>query len=190
MMRYLVLVAGLLLALASPVRADFEEGMRAYKSGEYATALRELRPLAETGNANAQFNLGVMYGQGQGVAQDYDEAIRWFCMAADQGHSMAQFNLDMNHWREKCLGMEQDSLGADDTSRGQTVGARTTGWNALSYNDIRAIQRALNAAGYNAGPVDGQIGPRTRSALEAFQRSKRLVVGEPDQATLEALGVR
>ncbi len=45
--------------------ADFQKGWTAYNSGDYATALREWRPLAEQGNAVAQSNLGVMYGQGR-----------------------------------------------------------------------------------------------------------------------------
>ena len=57
------------------------------------TALREWRPLAEQGNANAQFFLGVMYDKGQGVRQDLREAARWFRKAAEQGHAEAQFNL-------------------------------------------------------------------------------------------------
>ena len=79
---------------------------------------------------------------------------------------------------------------AKQRAASMVVGAPAIGWNALSNNDIRAVQRALNAAGYDSGTVDDQVGPRTRSALEAFQRSKGLPVGDPDQATLEALGMR
>jgi hypothetical protein len=46
---------------------DFQKGLTAYKSGDYATALREWTPLAKQGDAFAQYNLGVMYGNGQGV---------------------------------------------------------------------------------------------------------------------------
>ena len=38
----------------------------------------------------AQFNLGVVYGTGQGVSQDLAEAMRWTRLAADQGHAKAQ----------------------------------------------------------------------------------------------------
>ena len=60
-----------IVCLATPAWADFEAGMEAYKGSEYATALREWRPLAEQGDANAQFNLGMLYTKGQGVPQDY-----------------------------------------------------------------------------------------------------------------------
>jgi hypothetical protein len=48
---------------------------------------------ATHGFAKAQYNLGVMYRDGQGVAQDYKEAVRWFQLSAAQGHVSAQFNL-------------------------------------------------------------------------------------------------
>ena len=51
------------------------------------------RVLAEQGNAEAQFSLGVAYDTGQGVAQDSAEAARWYRLAADQGHASAQFNV-------------------------------------------------------------------------------------------------
>ncbi len=62
-------------------------------AGLALTALREWRPLAEQGNANAQFFLGVMYDKGQGVRQDLREAARWFRKAAEQGVAEAQSNL-------------------------------------------------------------------------------------------------
>ncbi len=74
-------------------RAEFDEGNAAYQRGEYATALTELRPLAAEGDARAQFSLGLMYVFGQGVAEDFAEATKWFGRAADQGHASAQFNL-------------------------------------------------------------------------------------------------
>ena len=60
------------LSLAAPVLAGtWEDGMAAYKRGDYASALRLWRPLAKQGNTGAQFNLGLMYYLGQGVKQDY-----------------------------------------------------------------------------------------------------------------------
>jgi TPR repeat protein len=55
--------------------------------------MRLLKPLATQGRAMAQFNLGVMYAEGQGVPQDYAEALKWYRMAAAQGLADAQFNL-------------------------------------------------------------------------------------------------
>jgi hypothetical protein len=83
----------LLLALAPAYGQDFQKGMEAANSGDYATALKELRPLAEQGHADAQSNLGYMYANGQGVPQDYVEAARWYRLAAEQGEAWAQYSL-------------------------------------------------------------------------------------------------
>ena len=78
---------------AAPVWAGFEEGMSAYKRGDYATTIKEWRPLAEQGDPTAQHHLGWLYVLGRGVPQDYEEAVRWFRKAAEQGDSDAQTNL-------------------------------------------------------------------------------------------------
>jgi hypothetical protein len=72
---------------------DFDVGVKAHERGDYATALRIFRQLADQGYALAQNNLGVMYDKGRGVKQDYAEAVRWYRKAADQGIARAQSNL-------------------------------------------------------------------------------------------------
>ena len=56
-------------------------------------AITKYRKAAEQGNASAQYNLGLMYEQGHGVAQDNKEAIAWYRKAAEQGDARAQYNL-------------------------------------------------------------------------------------------------
>ena len=82
-MKRLVLTTAILIGLAAPAGAGFDEGLAAYGRGDYETALREWRPLAEQGLAVAQFNLGLMYDEGQGVPQDYAEAVKWYRKAAE-----------------------------------------------------------------------------------------------------------
>ncbi len=75
--------------------ADISAGYNAYRRGDYATALRIFRQLADQGDADAQNNLGVMYDKGQGVTQDYAVAAGWYRKAADQGSALAQTNLGL-----------------------------------------------------------------------------------------------
>lgn len=89
--RLIAAVGWLFAAVAA--RADFAAGVKAYEAHDYTRAAREWRPEADAGNATAQFNLGLLYYEGQGVPQDYAEAARWFQSAADQGYSRAQRNL-------------------------------------------------------------------------------------------------
>ena len=100
------LCAGVILGLTAPAWAGFEEGEAAHERGDYATALREWRPLAKQGNASAQSGLGIMYAAGRGVPQDYAAAVGWWRKAAEQGHANAQYNLGTMY--ANGLGVPQD----------------------------------------------------------------------------------
>src|SRR5712691_7367633 len=89
-----VLGMGLVLWLAVVSGwAGAQEALDAFTRQDYATAFRELQPLAQHGDAAAQSLLGFLYAHGYGVAQDYGQAVQWFRRAADQGHPRAQFYL-------------------------------------------------------------------------------------------------
>ncbi len=87
----------LLILLVSPMSfgADLQKGVTAYTNGDYATALREWTPLAEQGDADAQFNLGQMYFNGQGVLQDNIYAHMWFNIVASLGNDDSSGNRDI-----------------------------------------------------------------------------------------------
>lgn len=90
----LAAVALVLSFVAPAAPGPFEDGVVAFERGDYATALRLWRSLAEEGNAVAQFNLGLMYAYGRGVPQDYVLAHMWFNLAAAQGDQNAVKNRD------------------------------------------------------------------------------------------------
>ncbi len=77
-MRHLIAVAlAVMLAMATPAWADFNDGLAAYKRGDYGMALREWWPLAEQGNEKVQAVLGFLYYKGQGVSQECVKAAMW-----------------------------------------------------------------------------------------------------------------
>ena len=81
----------LMFSFATPVAAGpVEDGMAAYNSGDYATALRLWHPQGQHGNAIAQLLLGSMYTDGRGVKRDYAEATKWYTKAKEQGYADAQ----------------------------------------------------------------------------------------------------
>jgi TPR repeat protein len=85
-LKHVIAAIILVLSFAAPVAAGpLEDAVAAAAGGDHATALRLWRPLADQGNALAQRNLGFMYANGQGVPQDYAEAVKWYRLAADQG---------------------------------------------------------------------------------------------------------
>ena len=90
-----MLLALVVVFVAVPAWAGFQAGKEAYYRGDYDTALKEWRPLAEQGDAKPQNALGVLYREGKGVSQNFREALRWFHLAAEQGYAGGQYNLGM-----------------------------------------------------------------------------------------------
>ncbi len=76
-------------------KSPYEKGREAYGRKDYRAALREWRPLAEQGHKRAQFYLGVMYGNGRGLARNHLEASKWYRRAARQDYARAQYNLGL-----------------------------------------------------------------------------------------------
>lgn len=101
------LIALALILSAAPLSADtWDDAMAARKHGDFETAARLFRMLAEQGNAQAQNNLGYLYARGAGVPQDYAEAVKWYRKAAEQGLARAQHNLGYMYARG--AGVAQD----------------------------------------------------------------------------------
>jgi TPR repeat protein len=74
-------------------RLSFQLGRAYSKSGNFVAALQQFRKAAEQGYPMAEYNLGLMYENGEGVAKDYAEAAVWFRKAAEQGNALAQNSL-------------------------------------------------------------------------------------------------
>jgi TPR repeat protein len=92
----LVLLAS--LSLQAQEDAAFDAGVAAMARGHYATAIRAWLPLAEAGLAQAQNNLGHMYEEGLGVAQNYQTAMDWYRKAAAQDLPQAQHNVGLLYY--------------------------------------------------------------------------------------------
>ena len=123
--------------LGSPTLAqNFDKGIFNYSVGDYATALQELRPLAEQGHAIAQSNLGLMYANGNCVIQDYANAVSWYRLSAEQGDASAQFNLGLMYANGD--GVFQDY-------------AEALGWYRLSADQGHVLSQSALAYMYVAG---------------------------------------
>ncbi len=96
-MRFITLLTVLLLATIAPAFATpFDDGMAAYKSGDWAKAFEILKPLAALDNSQStvvQLRLAHMYERGQGTPKDLAAAAKWFQKAAERGSPTAQAHL-------------------------------------------------------------------------------------------------
>lgn len=106
MLNYRWALLSLLLAVAQSAEADLARGLEAAATQDWTDALREFRPLAEQGDANAQVNLGNLYMRGRAVKQDYYTAYDWYARAARQGNVAGQAKLGLMYYYG--LGVPED----------------------------------------------------------------------------------
>ena len=90
---FLLALTFLFLFSGSVYGDDLQHALDAHQRKDYNTVLTFMLPLAEKGNAPAQYALGLRYDKGEGVPQDYKEAVKWFRLSAEQGNARAQYNL-------------------------------------------------------------------------------------------------
>jgi hypothetical protein len=124
-----------LICLVAPAWADFQAGMEARNRGDFAKALREWSSLAERGDARAQFHLGMLYENGDGIPVDYGKAREWYEKSAAQGEANAQFYLGLlsAFGRGGPLDLSQASCG--------TAWQRKTGMPARLYTGMISPKR-------------------------------------------------
>ena len=130
--------ATILLITASMVSAaDVEKGLEAYDMGDYETAMNECLPLAEQGNAEAQFCVGQMYANGFGVDLDDAAALKWYGLAATGGSSEAQYQLGVmyaNGW-----GVEMNDEKAVEYYRQAAEKGHSCAQRSLAYVTSRGV---------------------------------------------------
>jgi TonB family protein len=82
-------------AMCAPLfaHASVESGIDAYSGGDYALAMHVLLPLAEKGNGDAEYYVGVMYANGQGVLKNDATALNWLLQSAGTANVKAQQKL-------------------------------------------------------------------------------------------------
>jgi hypothetical protein len=99
--KYIVSICILTFAISANAN-EFSDGMKAYRSGDYALARSKLLPLAKAGHTRAMNNMGLIFKNGLGVPKDLNQSFKYFLQSSQQGFSLAQYNL---------AGMYQKGLG-------------------------------------------------------------------------------
>ncbi len=179
-------IAILFLVFLSPslASAGFNEGVQAFKSGDYEAAHQNWLPLAEEGHPKAQNNLGILYRRGFGVEQDYATAATWYRKAAEQDFAKAQFNLGLLYKRGQ--GVEKnDAKAAAWYARAAENGyARAQYVVALRYEKGKGVERdPVAALKWLSLCITNSEGKLRRNALKA---RKRVADGLSDREVKEA----
>ncbi|MGE4617710.1 MAG: tetratricopeptide repeat protein [Gammaproteobacteria bacterium] len=100
------LIILVLVSLSTPSAADFGAGIAAYKRGDFEAASSEFSRLATAGDVRAQFAMGLMHYNGEGVEQGDAAAFEWYRKSAEKGYAKAQYNLALIF--DKGRGVERD----------------------------------------------------------------------------------
>ncbi|QUD89171.1 tetratricopeptide repeat protein [Phenylobacterium montanum] len=144
-----VIVLGCLLALpalGTAVGGPLEDGKAAFEHGDYATAIKLLLPLARSGDASAQYDVGTLYINGLGVPQNLVEGQKWLHRAADQGLAEAQSNIGSLY--DRGLGVNPDPVAAASWYRkAADQGYDEAQFNlAVFYRDGRGVSQDYSLA--------------------------------------------
>lgn len=86
-----------LISAAAVGASTLDDGIKAYESGDYQTAIEKWQTLIRQGSADGLYFLGVMYAGGKGLAQDKTKAFQLYSEAAQKDHISAQYNLGMQY---------------------------------------------------------------------------------------------
>jgi localization factor PodJL len=188
------------------VMAAEGRGVGGATAPDFERASGWFRAAAERGLSDSQFNLAVLFARGMGVERDLLESYKWFALAANAGDSEAVGRRDevagvlgdealalararVENWQatpidRAAVEVTQPEGGWDDAP----VRASGNGEVSASQAMIAQAQALLAQRGYEPGPADGLIGPRTTDAVRAFRQSVGLGdTGTIDEALLNAL---
>ncbi|MBD8893170.1 peptidoglycan-binding protein [Roseibium litorale] len=176
---------------------------------DFAKAAKWFEEAANYGVKDSLFNLGILYARGLGVQKDLIASYKWFAIAAEQGDRDAAKKRDdvANMMDEPTLALARkavetfklktplDAANKVVADPSWVPGAKSSSGAAVGFEGIpnyeamvRKAQDELNRLGFETGTPDGQMGPRTRSAIRAFQRSLgKAETGEVDQDLIKEL---
>lgn len=172
---------------------------------DMTAAAKWFKAAAEHGVADSLYNLGILYARGIGVQKDLVESYKWFAIAARGGDAEAARKRDDVANMLDAAGLAAARLAVDTFKLKDLNPAANTvlldpAWDEAGManpvnvsaggglSDILQAQALLQKLGFDPGAADGSMGPKTRAAIEAFQRSANLpVTGTVDADLIKAL---
>lgn len=156
-------------------------------AADYTAAAKWFAAAADHGLADSQFNLGILYQAGLGVDRDMVEAFKWFSLAAAGGDQDAktraeQVRLQLSEQQlaaaEQAIASWKPKPAAARTTGDRKAAAAAPGGSEQSQGEasVLAAQKLLATLGYDVGPQDGLLGPKTESAIRLFEERVGLPV--------------
>ncbi|WP_430513078.1 peptidoglycan-binding protein [Pannonibacter phragmitetus] len=172
---------------------------------DMAAAAKWFKSAAEHGVADSLYNLGILYARGIGVQKDLVESYKWFAIAARGGdaeaarkrddvanmldaNGLAAARLAVDTFKLKDLNPAANTVLLDPSWDEAAIAMPVNAAAGGEVNEVIQVQALLQKLGFDPGLADGSMGPKTRSAIEAFQRNANLpVTGTVDAGLIRAL---
>lgn len=175
---------------APPATAGGLAGVSAWRRGDYAAAVAAWQPLADSGNADAQFNLAQAYRLGRGVPADEGMAQGWYRRAADQGHPQAQANygllLYQNGDQRGAMPWLEKAAELGDPRAQYVVGTALFNGDPLPRDWVRAYALMSRAAGSGLPTAVTSLAEMDRY-IPASQRQQARAMPSTAKAQLASL---
>jgi uncharacterized protein len=155
------MTSGWIMQLSDNDLMSLESGIAAFESKHFSQSMQALYPLAEAGNADAQYRVAIMCQNGLGVVPKPEEAVKWMRAAAEQGYAMAQHGLGFMYLEGDCLDKEpaQAVHWFQKAAEQGLAGSKTT--LALMYAQGTGVERDLDearrwyiSAGFDPAEID------------------------------------
>ena len=177
-----VLSAAALTLAAGPAKADVKKGVDAWHRGDFAAAVAEWRPLADRGDADAQYNLGQAYKLGRGVPQDLAIAETWYEKAAQQGHPQAAANLGLilfqSGEKQRAMPWLRMAANADDPRAEYVLGTALFNGDIEGKDWVRAYALMSRAAAQGFPPATTNLQQMDQYVPEAQRRQGLALAGQ------------
>lgn len=169
------------LALAMPAAASFKDGMTALQRGEHERAFVLLEPEAQRGNLEAQYEVGLMYLEGRGVAKDEARALKWFREASKAWGVRHQHKKGYAPAQYQAATMYRDGVGTAADSKAAYKLLRRAASQGHAEARLALAGKYLDGRGVSANPVNAYAWARlAQPALEGEAASQ--AVATADQA--------
>jgi localization factor PodJL len=183
-------------AEAGNIRAMHNLGVLYANGRDMASAIPWFQKAADRGLKDSQFNLGIIHALGSGVKQDLAVSYKWFALAARQGDKEAEKKQTevaghLDHVTLAAARMAVQTWMQQPTDR--TANDETAVWSEpktveaampvrpIDATTVSRVQNLLRAAGLFNGSADGEMGPKTRTAIRAFQKK----TGQPETGEID-----
>ena len=172
------LIALMLFATTPVAAGDYEDGLTAYRVGDYQKAFRLFKPLAEQGHVEAQGTLGYMYLKGWGVPKDATKAVYWHTKAAEQGSVPAQYNLG-SFYAQGVSVPQNDAKAVYWTTKAAKQGHATAQYNLGHI--YKQVSRTVTTHSSQHLPLCSHIGPGQMTTIFSLLSSASQPMGRLDR---------